>query len=257
MGNKPYPKFIDFKSAVSMGLEGFDSIKIAGHGQASTTSSPIWTKGGPHTYITTAKYVKLVSDDTDDTTADTGAREVTIYGVAAGYTSQSETITMTGFVGKTSTMEYLRINKMEVTAAGSSGYNEGLIVCYPDQAASTATAGTGVLTTTGITMASIATTTNLTSRTIFTVPLSYTAYLTHVHVSCSQDNQIQAVLMTRASGGLWINQGTFHVYRNVDHVPFDYMSKLDSMSDIELRVLGSTSAADVSGMLEMLLVHNQ
>ena len=141
---------------------------------------------------------------------------------------------------------------MKVKTAGSSGWNEGKISLLPDAAGSTFTAA-GVPTTTAIVLASLETTTNQTLMAIYTVPLTYTAYLLKSYANCADNNVIEVSLYARPDGEVFQVKEKFHVYRNSGEVSHEIPVPYSAGTDLELRAAGSTSAADVSGGFDLLL----
>lgn len=63
--------------------------------------------------------VDIVSDDTDDSSAGTGAQSVWISGCAADYSYQSETLSLNGTTPVVSANKYIHINECYVTAVGT------------------------------------------------------------------------------------------------------------------------------------------
>ncbi len=251
----PHDRFKgDIYLDAARGKNGFSFVHKFGHTpNASTTSNPIWSEGGAYTYLTTAKFLKVASDDTNDSSASTGARTVTITGLDGNYAQQEETISLGGFVGITSANSYLRIFRMKVSTAGNSDTAEGKIVALPDQAGSTFTAA-GVPTTTSNVLAAMATGTNQTRMAIYTVPASYTAYMTGAYASVSENNEAEITYVQREENSVFQVKGTFHIFRN----NFSYDPKvpvpIPSKTDIELRASGSTSSADVAAGFDLLLI---
>ena len=68
----------------------------------------------------------ICSTSSNDTSGGTGAREVYIDGLDANWDRMNETVVLNGTTGvATSNTNWLRINKMYVSAVGTSPYNEG------------------------------------------------------------------------------------------------------------------------------------
>ena len=90
--------------------------------------------------------VDVVSDDTNDDVAGTGARTLRIQGLDGSYNLVEETVDMDGTTTVTTTQTFLRVFRMSVETAGSSGNNEGTItVTYTggSDVAATITEGNG------------------------------------------------------------------------------------------------------------------
>lgn len=239
---------------IARGKQGFSYVHKFGHSpNATTTSTPVWNEGGSYTYLTTAKYLKLASTDANDKTADNGARTVQIYGLDSNYAEQNETVTLNGQAGVTTASQYLRLFRMVVRTAGTTGYNEGIVRAIVDQAGSTFTAA-GVPTTTSNVQAGIEATTNQTRMCLYTVPASYTAYLVEAYGSCSENNEVQFDIYQRPENETFQNKGTFHCYRNTWSYRPQVPIPIPSKADIQLRAAGSTSSADVSGGFDLILI---
>jgi hypothetical protein len=106
----------------------------------------IWETGGQYPWQSTAVTVDVVSDDANDDVAGTGARTLRIQGLDGSYNLAEETVDMDGTTTVTTTQTFLRVFRMSVETAGSSGNNEGTItVTYTggSDVAATITAGNG------------------------------------------------------------------------------------------------------------------
>jgi hypothetical protein len=77
----------------------------------------------------TAVQLELYSTTANDTIAGTGARKVTITGLDSAWVTQTETIELSGTSVVTTTGNFLRVNNLIVTAAGTTKKNQGDIIC--------------------------------------------------------------------------------------------------------------------------------
>ena len=120
---------VPFYLAVQQGqVSGYSSINKFGYNENVPTSWEVIAVSSTNfTYPSSAGTATVVSDDANDTSAGTGARTVRIQGLDGDYNFQEETITMNGTTGVTSSNTFLRLNRMEVMTAGSSGSMEGTI----------------------------------------------------------------------------------------------------------------------------------
>lgn len=101
----------------------------------SATDTDVW--GGADNGVATALWVPptearvhaIVSSSTDDDgdPAGSGAHTVLVSGLDENWDEISETVTLNGTSAVNTTNSYIRINSMEVTAAGSGGVNAGTI----------------------------------------------------------------------------------------------------------------------------------
>lgn len=122
---------LPFSLAVQLGLvTGFEGFSVVGFNQKVATSSyeTVWENSDLYVFPTTAVAMDIVSDDANDTnTAGTGARKVTIIGLDSNYDPLEEIVNLNGTTAVTTTELFFRINKMVITDAGSSTFNEGKI----------------------------------------------------------------------------------------------------------------------------------
>ena len=75
--------------------------------------------------LPTAAKLDITSSNTADAAAGTGARTIEIYGLAGGYTFQSEILTLNGNTIVQTAKSYLRVFEIAVLTAGSGGVNAG------------------------------------------------------------------------------------------------------------------------------------
>lgn len=85
----------------------------------------IWDQGGKYEFQTSAQTLNVRSNDNDDRTGDTGARTLEIQGLDGNFDPVTETINLNGTTNVTTTNTFLRVFRMKVLTAGSSGGNEG------------------------------------------------------------------------------------------------------------------------------------
>ena len=134
----------------------------------------IWSEGGLYSYLTSATVLKISSASTDDASAGTGARTITISGLDGSYNQISESVTLNGQTAVNTTNSFLRVFRMIVDTAGSGGQNAGKIY-----------AGTGTVTS-GVPANKygvIDVGDNQTLMCFWTVPAGYTAYLHQIDIS--------------------------------------------------------------------------
>ena len=148
-GTSPGTSDIDFFLAVAKGdFTGYTKVNKFGYNDSIGSGSfeVIWETGGQYPYQSTAVTVDVVSDDTNDDVAGTGARTLRIQGLDGSYNLAEETVDMDGTTTVTTTQTFLRVFRMSVETAGTSGNNEGNItVTYTggSDIAATITAGNG------------------------------------------------------------------------------------------------------------------
>ena len=91
------------------------------------TSETVWPFGGIATFPTSASTMTLSSNSALDTIAGTGAQKVFIEGLDFNRNRISETRDLNGTTGVTTVNSYFRINKLQVTQAGSLLNNQGRV----------------------------------------------------------------------------------------------------------------------------------
>lgn len=87
---------------------------------ATTTLAPV-AAGAVYQTPTSAQSLEIISSSTNDTSAGTGARTVTITGLDANWVEQSVTVTMNGTSAVAVTGTWLRVYRMRVTTSGTYG----------------------------------------------------------------------------------------------------------------------------------------
>ena len=110
-------------------IPGYSMINKFGYNSSIGSGSfeTIWETGNNYPWQSTAVTVDVVSDDTNDDVAGTGARTLRIQGLDGSYNLAEETVDMDGTATVTTTQTFLRVFRMSVETAGSSGNNEGTI----------------------------------------------------------------------------------------------------------------------------------
>ena len=114
----------------------------------------VWAEGGLYSYLSSATVLKVSSSSTADDEGSTGAETVELFGLDDNYNEIIEVITLDGQTSVDTTKEYLRINRMIVRSAGSSGTNAGVIYAgtgtvtagVPANKYATVAAGNGTIT---------------------------------------------------------------------------------------------------------------
>ena len=213
----------------------------------------IWAEGGLYSYLSAATVLKISSSSTNDTSAGTGARTVTLFGLDANYDEISETITLNGQTAVNSTLSYLRIYRMTVDTAGSGGENAGVIY-----------AGTGTVTS-GVPAnkyATIAIGDNQTLMALWTVPRGYTAYLsqTDVTAATTQNNKYATVhFVARENGGVFQAKDKFVKAESSHNQQYDVPLKFEEKTDLEFRCVGDSAGADiaVSASMDIIYIQNR
>jgi hypothetical protein len=97
------------------------------NGATGLAFTPVWNVGTAYPWPAAAAKLDIVSNDADDDDGDTGARTVYVAGLDASYAEIDETVTMNGLSIVTTVKSFLRVRKLSVLTAGTTGTNEGTI----------------------------------------------------------------------------------------------------------------------------------
>jgi hypothetical protein len=230
----------------------YDVHKFGFNPDIDDTLETVWAQGGLYSYLAAATQLSVSSSSTDDTSAGTGARTVTLSGLDANYSEISETVTLNGQTAVTTTNSYLRIFRMVVNSAGSGGENAGVIY-----------AGTGTVTS-GVPAnkyATIAIGDNQTLMAIWTVPANHTAYLlqTDVTVATTQNNKYcTASLVARPYGEVFQVKDRFVKAESQTTLTYSLPLEFEEKTDIEYRAIGDSAGADIaiSAAFEIVYIWN-
>jgi len=213
----------------------------------------VWAEGGLYSYLSAASVLKISSSSTDDTSAGTGARTITISGLDANYDEISESVTLNGQTAVNTTQSFLRVLRLIVDTAGSGGQNAGVIY-----------AGTGTVTS-GVPankFGTIAVGDNQTLMCFWTVPRGYTAFLYQIDMSMNTEvaNKFGTVsLVARPEVGVFNVKDKFALSQDIIHQEFKHPIKFAEKTDLEVRAIASSSNANlaVSAGLDIVYIQNR
>ena len=215
----------------------------------------IWAQGGLYTYLSSASTLYISSSSTADDAASTGARTATVSGLDANYDEVSVTVDLDGQNGVQlgSANNWIRVNRIAVDTAGSGGQNAGVLYVGTE-----ASPSSGVPTNK---YATVAIGDNQTLMAIWTVPAGYTAYLTQldVTVATEQNNKYATIsTLARPFGGVFNVVDRFVKSESSHHQEFSFPLKFTEKTDIEIRGIASSAAADcaVSAALDFIYIAN-
>lgn len=215
----------------------------------ATHDQPVWvapTAARIHDIVSTS-----AADDGDP--VGTGAHTVQIYGLDSSWNLQNESITLNGVGNVPTANTYIRIFRIEVTAAGSGLTNAGYI---------TATAQTDTTVTAQVNPGQ-----GQSQMAIYTVPNGYTVFLTNLWANlnkaggannnCEIDLHIRvgadvatALFLHRHHTGLITNSDSFTQHQFYPHLP------ILEKSDIKIVATGGDNNLDVSAGFGMFLGQN-
>jgi hypothetical protein len=238
---------IPFYLAVQQGkVPGYSMVNKFGYNPSIGSGSfeTIWETGNNYPYQSTAVTVDVVSDDTNDDVAGTGARTLRIQGLDGSYNFAEETVDMDGTTTVTTTQTFLRVFRMSVETAGSSGNNEGTITV-------TYTGGSDVA-------ATISEGNGQTLMTLYTIPAGYTGYLLSMNISSGKDQEMDFKFIQRinegSNGGFQTKQ-FLNVRGGQTTVIFNAINIIPQKSDIYVSGKASSTSSS-SASFDLLLVQD-
>jgi len=230
-GNVPGHSFI--------GFEGIDE-------NVGTTEYALWAEASLYVYPTVATLMNVSSGSANDDNGNTGAWNVTIYGLNAAYQMINETVTMNGQAAVPTVNQYFRVNRMVVEHVGTNTKNVGIIYI-----------GTGAIVAGKPTVVynEIAAGWGISSTAIYTVPDGYTGYIAYFHIGTDSSKIIEIALQSRcltSLGNSWSvdyhdhfsNQGVTH---NLP-LPFPYPEHTD------IKVTARNSVGDAFATCDVFFI---
>ena len=236
----------DFRVGVALGkYPGWRSFRKFGMNDAvvSSTAQEMWPLGTPRTLQTSAFVASVVSDDAADTSAGTGLRTLTVQGLDADYKEVEEIVTLAGLTPVTTTQEFLRINRMFGSSAGSSEWNEGNITASLN----------------GATQAYVETLEAQTHQTQYTVPVGHTVLVTGFTIetgrmSGSTDLHIVSYVKPPGANQCWRAISDVYLY-NSQHTNDYAVAVIPEKYEIK-QVIRSTTSTQCTGIYSGYLVSN-
>ena len=238
---------IPFYLAVQQGkVPGYSMVNKFGYNGSigSLAFETIWETGDDYPWQSTAVTVDVVSDDTNDDVAGTGARTLRIQGLDGSYNLAEETVNMDGTTTVTTTQTFLRVFRMSVETAGSSGNNEGTItVTYTggSDVAATITSGNGQ-----------------TLMCLYTIPAGYTGYLLSLDVSSGKDQEMDFKFIQRdntVANAAFQTKQFLNVRGGQTTVIFNAINVIPQKSDIYVSGKASSTSSS-SASFDLLLVQD-
>ena len=247
----PLSAEIDFYLAVAKGdFTGYSNVSKFGYNPTvgSGNYESIWEGSNAYPWMSTDDQLEVLSSDTDDTSAGTGARTVELQGLDSSWNVLTETVTMNGTSAVTTTGSFLRIFRARVVTAGSSGRNEGTITIR-DQDTST----TRALITNGATDGN-----GQTLMAVYTIPAGKTGYIININISSKKDQEQTYRLMARdntVANAAWnvkefmTDRGGFSDFTKRG------INKYTEKTDLDLQAISSATSS-VAGGFELILIDN-
>lgn len=238
---------IPFYLAVQQGeVPGYSMVNKFGYNPTIGSGSfeTIWETGNNYPWQSSAVTVDVVSDNANDDVAGTGARTLKIQGLDGSYNLAEETVDMDGTTTVTTTQTFLRVFRMSVETAGTSGNNEGTItVTYTggSDVAATITSGNGQ-----------------TLMCLYTIPANYTGYLLSMNISSGKDQEMDFKFIQRdnsVTNGAFQTKQFLNVRGGQTTVIFNAINVIPQKSDIYVSGKGSSTSSS-SASFDLLLVQD-
>ena len=238
---------IPFYLAVQQGkVPGYTMVNKFGYNSAigSISFETIWETGNNYPWQSSAVTVDVVSDNANDDVAGTGARTLRIEGLDSSYAFTEETVDMDGTTTVTTTQTFLRVFRMSVETAGTTGNNEGNITA-------TYTGGSDVA-------ATITSENGQTLMCLYTIPANYTGYLLSMNISSGKDQEMDFKFIQRdnsVTNGAFQTKQFLNVRGGQTTVIFNAINVIPQKSDIYVSGKGS-STSSASASFDLLLVQD-
>jgi len=244
-----------FGLQVKQGDVGFHKHihKFGYNAAVTTTDSPVWGgAAGDYPYLSSSTILYISSDSTDDTSAGTGARTATVYGLDSSWNEKEITVTLNGYTGVQLGASWRRVYRVNVITAGTGGSNAGVLYVGDDS---------GTLNNNGVpatdTFARVEVGENATQMAIWTVPAGYTAYLEQCAVASGSSSGKFCIFslayrpfseVFRVHHKKIINTGS--LVRTLDY-PLVFTEK----TDIEMRAVADSGGGTIQASASMSLVY--
>ena len=219
-------------------VDGYSAVHKFGliDGTNGTGWSTIWAQGEnngdqlvPWKDVADAGVVTITSANAGDTT------DVTLEGLDTSYNFQTETLTLAGTADVVGTKTWHRINRMFMVEET----NVGNVTATVD----------------GDVVSSIKEERGQTLQAFYTIPAGKTGYLTHMQVSSSKNQAVEASLFVRPFGGAFRVSGGTLLYQMEHTIHYSSPVVITEKSDIDFRVIGAANGS-TSASFDLILVDN-
>ena len=166
----------DFRFSLATGkVLGLTTRELYGDNpDINGTLEPVWNTGGNFPYPTSAQTVSIVSTSANDDVANVGVREVRVEYLDDNFVTNIVDVEMDGTNAVQVATDFYRLQTMRALSVGANGDAEGAI---------TLAYGAN-------TVATIATGTNESRGSQFTIPAGYTGYLVGAAISASKGGDL-------------------------------------------------------------------
>lgn len=239
-----------FNFAVGMGLvsNAKSETKFGTNTDVGSTYETLWTQGGVYSWLAAATVLKISSGSVDDATGNGGATSVRVYGLDADYLEINEDVILNGRTAVNTTLEYLRVHRMEVLTAEADNdppSNTGIIY-----------AGTGNLTA-GVpdnVYTAIAVMEGQTLQCFDTIPAGVGGHIATIRYFSSIAKVVVAKLMVRELGGAFRVKDYVTFREGTIQSNFEFPISIPAKSDIQMMGKAGGGGGNLSGTFEILLL---
>lgn len=223
-------------------IQGHTSFQIFGYNpDIDTSEESVWPDGGVVPHPTTASILTIASTNAADASAGTGARTVFIEGLDGNYNVVSETVTLNGTTGVTTTNSYMYVNAFTVLTVGSGEVNAGEI---------TAKVGATLYDL-------IAVGYNNRTTAHYCVPAGYSAYMTSGIITTGQasgSTSVTAYLKQHGPDGI-VRIGAVSTLNNGSvQYDFDPPYRIPEKNCVGASAIGSANNNSVSAFFNIILI---
>jgi len=207
----------------------------------------IWDGGDRYVWPTSAAVVEVSSTSTSDSSAGIGARTVRLYGLDASYNQIEETVTLNGTTPVNTTQSFIRLHRMAVLTAGSTGWNIGNILSKQ---------GSNLIAQISVDLlGSMDEGLNQSLMCIYTVPAGKTFFMENWYYSLRSGKSTAVRLFVRPFGGVF----QIKSFLDLDSSgvrDFEYALVVQEKSDIIVSAIASTGSHALASGFDGVLVDN-
>lgn len=237
----------EFRSTLNQFPRYQNNNKFGYNNSVGTSQEEIWNVGGIESYLSTAETMDIVStsdeDDADKDPAGTGAYTLTITGLDGDWLPVSETISLNGQTNVTTTNTYLRVLRMVVNSAGSTGSNVGTITCTASTAASV--------------HGQINPTDNQTLKINFSIPANKYGVITHAEIGCAKADDCEIRFKVRPFGQVFQTKRLLNFFQNTVSFSNIIPILLAPKTDITITALSAAGGVKVSANIDYYLIDSR
>lgn len=233
-------------SVASGNVAGVKYVKKFGFNQlVGSTPETIWDQGGLYQYASTPQAITISSSDTNDSNGDTGAMTATVFGLDENYDEFEKDVILNGQNAVAVLPNAIRVFRIIVKTAGTSGHNEGTIyVGY----------GAVALGIPANILAVIRPTFNQTQMAIYTVPAGCIAFLSDYYNNTGEGKDATVESFARPFGEVFQLKRIVSSFENNFYYPNTFPFFFDEKTDLEMRALSVAAGAPVSAGFDLMIV---